>query len=78
MQSNYVCEGLNSLLLNSLNHYHPLILYSSFAIITLTFFTYSDRSFLPTLCAYALYQNLYHTLSRISLTTSVLALSLGS
>ena len=77
-QSNYICEGLNILLLNSLNHYHPFILYSSFVIATVTLFTHSDREFRHKLYTYTLYRNTYQTIGRTSLTTSVLALSLGS
>ena len=77
-QSNYVYEGLNSLLLNSLNHYHPFILYSSFVIVAVTLFTHSDREFRHKLYTYALCRNTHQTIGRISLTISVLALSLGS
>ena len=77
-QSNYVCEGLNTLLLNSLNHYHPFILYSSFAILTVTFFTKKDQELWLKSYSYALYENSNQTLSRISLTINILALALGS
>ena len=77
-QSNYVCEGLNTLLLNSLNHYHPFILYSSFAVLTVSFFTQKDHDLWLKSYSYALYENSNQTFRRTSLTINILALSLGS
>lgn len=77
-QSNYVCDGLNNLLLNTLNHYHPFILYSSFAVLTVVFLMGKAQEFYVKSYSYTLYENSNQTLSRTSLVISVIALLLGS
>ena len=75
---NYTNVGLNTLLTNSLNYYHPLILYSSFFSLTSILFLYNDSYYSSQHYAYPSYAYLSDYLSQIAITLSLIALFLGS
>jgi hypothetical protein len=76
--SNYTNIGLNGLLTNSLNYYHPLILYSSFFSLVSILFLYNDSYYSYKYYSYSLYLYLSYYLRQVSATLSLLALFLGS
>ena len=76
--SNYINSGLNGLLMNSLNCYHPLILYSSFFSLLSILLLYNDSYYSYQYYVYASYLYLSYYLRQVFTSLSLLALFLGS
>ena len=76
--SKYVYIGTNNLLTNSLNCYHPGILYSSFLLLLLTFFFYKNSLISRQYYLYVSYLSITQTCSYHYITLNSLALFLGS
>ena len=77
-QSNYSKSGLNNLLTNSLNCYHPLILYLSFFLLTLTGAFYEYQVFNEFYFSQSRYNQTIECLGGLFTLTNLLALFMGS
>ena len=75
---NYTNVGLNTLLTNSLNYYHPILLYSSFFFLTSIILLYNDSYYSSYHYAYAAYAYLSDYLAQFTNLLSLIALFLGS
>ena len=77
-QSTYVLVGSNDLLTNSLNCYHPGLLYTSFFFLTSSLAAHHDMSFTTRYYTYSSSTYLIYVFSQVFTILSLIALMLGS